>query len=87
MKAVETVLSVNPHLQPSARLNRIRKAFPQLSATEVKICSLLKNNFSNGEIANLLVTSTHAVENHCYRIRKKLNVNADGDMYRLLSDV
>lgn len=68
-------------------ITRIRKTFPQLSGTEAKICSLLKNNFSNKEIANLLVTSLRTVENHRYRIRKKLNVTADDNLYRVLSTV
>ncbi len=46
--------------------------YPDLSRTETKICSLLKVGLTTREIASILNLSDRSVENHRYRIRKKL---------------
>lgn len=65
---------------------KIRKKYPQLSLTEAKICSFLRNDFSNKEIANLMVASIRTIENHRYNIRKKLGVKGDENLSILLND-
>jgi DNA-binding CsgD family transcriptional regulator len=48
------------------------KICPQLTPMELKICSLLKLHLSTKQVAGLLHTSVRNIENHRYRIRKKL---------------
>lgn len=48
--------------------------YPQLSPTELKICALLKTSLNSKEIAGLLHVSLRDIENHRYRIRKKLGL-------------
>lgn len=66
---------------------KLRSKYPVLSLTEAKVCSLVHNNFSNKEIANLLVTSIRTIENHRYNIRKKLPINGDDTLQTWLMGV
>jgi len=55
----------------------LSERFPDLSATELRICTLLNINLSNKEIADMLCISTRTVESHRYRIRRKIGLDAD----------
>lgn len=48
--------------------------FPDLTPMELKVCSLLKVGLTSKEIAHILVLSERSIENHRYRIRKKLGI-------------
>lgn len=45
-----------------------------LSATERKVCALIRSGFSSKEIANLLHIDYRSVEQYRFRIRKKLQI-------------
>ncbi|HYF02987.1 MAG TPA: tetratricopeptide repeat protein [Patescibacteria group bacterium] len=45
-----------------------------LSATELKICSLLRTGLNSQEVANVLFLSKRTVENHRYNIHRKLKL-------------
>ena len=66
---------------------KLRKVYPALTLTEAKVCSLVRNNFSNKEIANLLITSIRTIENHRYHIGKKLNIKGDNRLQALLLSI
>lgn len=51
-----------------------------LTPTELKICALLKANLATKDIANLLYLSERTVENHRYRIRKKMGLGVDSNL-------
>jgi tetratricopeptide (TPR) repeat protein/DNA-binding CsgD family transcriptional regulator len=51
-----------------------------LTPTELKICALLKANLATKDIANLLYLSERTVENHRYRIRKKMGLGVDANL-------
>ena len=59
------------HRDFMAKLSRL---FPSVSPTEIRICALLKANFSSKEIASLLSLSEHTIATHRYSIRKKLGI-------------
>lgn len=59
-------------------IQTLAERYPLLTPTEQKICSLLKLNLSNRDIAQLMSVSLHNVEMHRYRLRKKLGL-ATGD--------
>lgn len=48
-----------------------------LTPTELRICALLRSNLATKDISNLLYLSERTVENHRYRIRKKLGLPVD----------
>ena len=55
-------------------LHNIKKAYPELSSGDLKICAYLKMNLSSKEIAQLLNISLKGVEVSRYRLRKKLGL-------------
>ena len=56
-------------------LSRLRKAYPDLTPHDLKLCAFLRMNLSSKKIGSLLAISTRSVENHRYRVRKKMNVD------------
>ena len=50
---------------------------PQITESELRICNLIKMSFSASEIADILSITIRGVEQHRYRIRKKLNLKSD----------
>jgi tetratricopeptide (TPR) repeat protein len=60
-------------LHPSF-LHNLTVAFPELTPMERKVCPLLRLNLETEDIAKLLFLSERSVENHRYRIRKKLGL-------------
>ena len=48
-----------------------------ITESELRICTLIKMNFSSLEIADILSISKRGVEQHRYRIKKKLELEAD----------
>jgi tetratricopeptide (TPR) repeat protein/DNA-binding CsgD family transcriptional regulator len=55
----------------------IIKKCPTITESELRICNLIKMSFSTLEITDILCISKRGVEQHRYRIRKKLNLNTD----------
>ncbi len=50
----------------------IKKDYPEVTANELRLMSLLKMNLSNKEIANILNVSADGIKKARYRLRKKL---------------
>jgi response regulator RpfG family c-di-GMP phosphodiesterase/DNA-binding CsgD family transcriptional regulator len=56
----------------------IKRRYPGLTTNEMRLCALLKLNFSSKDISNLMGISPHSVNVARYRLRKKLHLrNAD----------
>jgi len=55
----------------------LQAKFPTLSASELKLCALIKLNLSTKQSANLLGISSESVKMARYRLRKKLNLPSD----------
>jgi DNA-binding NarL/FixJ family response regulator len=58
-------------------LIRLRKEFPQLTPSDIKLCAYLRLNLSSKEIAQLLNITLRGIEASRYRIRKKMNLSPD----------
>jgi tetratricopeptide (TPR) repeat protein/DNA-binding CsgD family transcriptional regulator len=58
----------------------LRQSFPDLTPTEVRICVLIKLNFSTREIAQTLFTSPLTVKTHRTHIRRKLGIKNGEDL-------
>lgn len=56
-------------------INRLKKAFPQLTPQDMKLSAYLRMNLTTKEMAHLLNISVRGVEISRYRLRKKLELD------------
>jgi DNA-binding CsgD family transcriptional regulator/archaellum component FlaG (FlaF/FlaG flagellin family) len=61
-------------------MKKLRANYPDLTPSDLRLCALLRMNLSSKEIAPLLGISVRGVENHRYRIRKRLNLENDQNL-------
>ncbi len=61
-------------------MKAISLRYPDLTPMEVKVCTLLKLNLSTKEIARILQLSDRNIDNHRYRLRKKLLLRSDDNL-------
>jgi DNA-binding CsgD family transcriptional regulator len=61
-------------------LARLRDRYPQLTPRDHKLCAFLRMNLSSKEIAPLLYISVRGVEISRYRLRKKLDLDAEANL-------
>ncbi len=66
---------------------KLEERHPLLSAMEKKICTLLRVGLTSTDIAKLLHLSDRNIENHRYRIRKKIALNTEKSLHEYLSTV
>ncbi|GGF47780.1 ligand-binding sensor domain-containing protein [Echinicola rosea] len=65
-------------------LSTLKDKYPELTPNELKICAFLKMNLSSKEIAQLMSISLKAVEVGRYRLRKKLQLSSDTNLFDFL---
>jgi len=68
--------------EPHAKHRRARSGWDSLTATEIKIATLVEEGMSNPEIAAKLLLSRRTVATHVSHILKKLDVNSRTDIAR-----
>lgn len=68
-------------------LRKLKKAYPDLSRSDLKICAYLRLNFSSKQISQLHNISVRGVEIHRYRIRKKLGLKTGQSISSFLDDL
>ncbi len=68
-------------------LSTMKAKFPSLSSTDLKLCAYLRLNLSSKEIAQLLNISLKGVEISRYRLRKKLKLATEVNLYDFLIDI
>jgi len=66
---------------------QLRERYPKLTQTEIQLCSMIRMNLSNKEIAHKLHISTRGVETRRYRLRKKLNLPANCNLLEFLEQM
>ena len=64
--------------------NKLKDQHPDLTPNELKLCAYLKMNLSTKEIAQLMNITIKAVEVGRYRLRKKLAIKPDINLYDYL---
>lgn len=65
---------------------KMKASFSELTSSDLRLCAYLRMNLSSKEIAPLLGISVRGVENHRYRLRKKMNLQHDDSLTdRILS--
>ncbi len=62
----------------------LKKRYPQLTPNDLRLCSYLRMNFNTKEIAQLLNISTRSVEISRHRLRKKLKLSQDENLFEFL---
>ena len=68
-------------------LKILKSAYPALSAHELKLCAYLRMNLSSKEIAQLENISTRGVEISRYRLRKKLKISTETNLFDFLMEL
>lgn len=71
----------------SEYINKIIKISPTIVSSELRFCALLKLGFSTNEIAIYTKSTVRAVQSKRYRLRKKLNVPPEEDLYDWLTNI
>jgi len=65
-------------------LHKIKNQFPILTPKDLRLCAFLRMNLSSKEIAPLLGISVRGVENHRYRLRKKMGLDHDENLIDMI---
>ena len=65
----------------------LHKKYPNLTSKDVKLCVYLKMNLSSKEIAPLMNISFRGVELHRYRLRKKMGLIQDENLYKFMLSI
>ncbi len=63
---------------------KLTKRYPDLTKTEIRLCSLIRMNIENKEIAILQNIEPSSVKKSRYRLRKKLNLDHEEDLDNFL---
>ena len=66
---------------------RLNKKIPGLSPSDLKVCALIRLNFSGKEMAQLLGISTASVNTARYRLRKKIGLDRDDNLTNFIAKV
>lgn len=66
----------------SSFMYNLEKIHPTITEEERKICALIFLNYKNKEISSSLNLSLRSIENHRYRIRKKINIETNISLYK-----
>lgn len=64
----------------------LQDKFPQLSQRDLKLCALIKLNFSSKEMAKLLAISVESAHTSRYRLRKKLNLSREVNLTEFIAN-
>ena len=65
----------------------LKEQFPELTPNELKLCAFLRMNLSSKEIAQLMNITIKAVEVGRYRLRKKLKLDPETNLYEFLLSI
>lgn len=65
----------------------LKEKYPDLKPHELKLCAYLRMNLSSKEIAQLMSISVRGVEISRYRLRKKLQIPTEVNLFQFLFDL
>ena len=68
-------------------LFRLQKRFPELTSDEINLAALLRLKLSSKEIASIYKTSVRAIEMRRFRMRKKLEIDSNELMTKILEEL
>ena len=59
---------------------KLKEIYPDLTKMEVRICTLIRMNLKSTDISRLTCLTERNIENHRYRIRKKMKLETEQDL-------
>ena len=62
----------------------LRERHPNITPNELKLCAYMKMNLSSKEIAQIMSITIRAIQVSRYRLRKKLNIPSDANLFDYL---
>ena len=65
----------------------IRKKYPQLVATEIELCALIRLKLTNKEISRIRNISLESARKARYRLKKKLGIGENQDLQQVLLEI
>ncbi len=68
-------------------LVKIKNSFPNLTPNELKLCAYLRLNLSSKEIGQIMNITTKSVELARYRLRKKLKIPKDVELFSFMMKI
>ena len=68
-------------------LQRVQQNYPQLTVTDLKMCTLIKLNYSTKEIADIMNITTHGAYKSRKRLRAKFSLASEDSLERFLSGI
>lgn len=68
-------------------IKKLKNGYPKLTPGDLRLCAYLKMNLSSKEIAPLLGISVRGVENHRYRLRKKMGLDIDVNLSEIMMNI
>lgn len=81
----DIVFSVKNDLETDREfISRLKQEFPKLTSNDLRICSLLRQNFSTKEVAYHLGIGSDSANKARYRIRKKFNLSRNVDLIQFI---
>jgi DNA-binding CsgD family transcriptional regulator len=67
--------------------NRLNIKFPQLTVSEVRLMALIKLEHTNNEMASMLGISAESVRIARFRLRKKLAIQSNADLFEFAKEI
>jgi len=67
--------------------NRLYIKFPELTVSEIRFLSLIKLKHTNNEIAYVLGISVVSVRKSCFKLREKLNIQSNMDLFDFIKHI
>ncbi|WP_299627070.1 hypothetical protein [uncultured Tenacibaculum sp.] len=68
-------------------LKNLKNIHPNLTKTDIEVCSFIKIGLSRKEISNLRKTSLDAIKSTRFRLKKKLNLGADQSLDEYIKSI
>ncbi len=68
-------------------LKRLREKHPNLTKTDIEVCSFIKLGLSRKEISELRKTSLEAIKSTRFRLKKKLNLSAQDSLDEFIKHI
>ncbi|MCL1668176.1 tetratricopeptide repeat protein [Elizabethkingia ursingii] len=68
-------------------IQKLKILNPSLETSEISFCAMIRLNFTSKEIANCMDIQHASVQQRKRRIRKKLNIPSDVDLYQFFCDL
>ncbi len=68
-------------------INRLTTQYPKLTPNEIRISALIRCNIDNKSIANLLNITTESLMTARYRMRKKMNMENEDNLEKIIFQI